>query len=326
MSVSRTALVRIFRTAGPDLKDSMQLQELRYFLALAETLNFTRAAEICNVTQPALTRAIRRLEETLGAPLVNRERGNTHLTQFGRVMLPHFKKMLREKEMAERRARDFISLKEARLTVGLMCTIGPSCMVELFREFTALNSGLDLSLKDGSASEIEMQLVAGGIDAAIYCKPDEADEHVQSFQLFEEKFVVAISPSHPLARRDRLRVRDLDGHRYLWRTNCEYADYIDRVFETVGINVDYPYDSDRDDWIQCMVLAGLGFTLIPEFSITMSGLVIRPLVDPSVERKINLATIRGRPHMPMVRAFVDFARRYPWEEQLLALHGSSPVD
>jgi DNA-binding transcriptional LysR family regulator len=304
----------------------MQLHELRYFLALCEALNFTRAAEICNVTQPALTRAIRRLEEKLGAPLVNRERGNTHLNEFGHVMLPHFRKMLREKEAAERRARDFVSLKEVRLTVGLMCTIGPIGLVELFREFAQDHSGISLSIKDGEASEIEMQLVTGGIDVAIYCRPVEMDEHVQSYHLFTERFVVAISPGHPLTRLMAVRVGDLEGHRYLWRTNCEYADQIDSAFEAVGVSVEYPYDSDRDDWIQCMVLAGLGFTLIPEFAVTVPGLVTRPLIEPAFERQVILATIRGRPHLPMVRAFVDHVRRFPWEVSLRARTGQCQVE
>lgn len=294
----------------------MELHEIRYFIALCETLNFTRAAEVCNITQPALTRAIRRLEDKLGAPLVNRERGNTHLTEFGRVMLPLFRKLLSQKETAERRAREFISMEEARLTVGLMCTIGPSGLIDLFHDFAERHSGISLSLKDGEASDIEMQLIAGAIDVAIYCKPEETSEHIQSFHLYDERFVVAVSGAHPLARQATLRVQDLSGHRYLWRTNCEYADYIDHAFENLGVEVEYPYDSPRDDWIQCMVCAGLGFTLIPEFAVTVPGLVTRPLVEPAFQRAIKLATMRGRPFLPMVRAFVDHVRRFPWEEKM----------
>lgn len=294
----------------------MELHELRYFLALCETLNFTRAAAACNVTQPALTRAIRRLEERLGAQLINRERGNTHLTEFGRVMLPHFQKMLRAKEAAERQAEDFVSLKHVRLTIGLMCTIGPFVLADMFHAFAQANPGISLTLKDGEALEIEMQLIAGAIDVAIYCKPESASEHIQSTPLFTERFVVAVAENHPLARLEQIRVRDLDGHEYLWRTNCEYAGQIDQAFEDLGVEVDYPYDSERDDWIQSMVLAGLGFTVIPEFAIIVPGLVTRPLVEPNFVRQINLATIRGRPFLPMVRAFIDHVRRYPWHRRL----------
>jgi DNA-binding transcriptional LysR family regulator len=288
----------------------MELHEIRYFLALCETMNFTRAAEMCNITQPALTRAVRRL--------VNRERGNTHLTELGRLMQPYFKKMLNQKEAAERRARDFVSLKEARLTVGVMCTIGPSGLIDLFRLFTERHRGIRLSVMDGAASEIEILLIAGSIDVAIYCKPELVGAEIRSFTLYNERFVVAVSPSHSLARLPVIRFRDLDGHSYLWRTNCEYADQIDKAFDKLGLEVEYPYNSERDDWIQSMVMAGLGFTLIPEYAVTMPGLVTRPLLEPEFERHIKLATMRGRPFLPTVRTFVEHVRHYPWEEKMCA--------
>ena len=80
----------------------MEMHQVRYFVALCETLNFTRAAEKCNVTQPSLTRAIKLLEEELGGPLFNRERNQTHLTELGRLMEPHLREVL---DQAGRRGR-----------------------------------------------------------------------------------------------------------------------------------------------------------------------------------------------------------------------------
>lgn len=294
----------------------MEMHEIRYFLALCETLNFTRAAERCNVTQPALSRAMRRLEDKLGAPLLNRERGNTHLTEFGRQMQPYFRRMLRQKEAAEQRARAFVSLREARLTIGLMCTIGPAVLMDLVREFSAQHAGIQLYLKDGEAVTIEQQLLTGAIDVALYCQPVQTSDEIQAVPLFSEPFVVAMAPEHPLARLAEVPVRKLDGHRYIWRTNCEYAERMDNAFDEVGVTLDYPYNSERDDWVQFMVLAGLGFTVIPEHAVTVAGLITRPLVEPGFERHVVLATIRGRPFLPTVRAFVEHVRRYPWETKL----------
>src|SRR5262245_32591011 len=110
----------------------MEIQEIRYFLALCETLNFTRASERCNVTQPALTRAIQHLEGKLGGPLVHRERGNTHLTELGRIMRPYFQQVVEQMEEARQRAKCLTKLETSTLTVGLMCTVGPHRLVELF--------------------------------------------------------------------------------------------------------------------------------------------------------------------------------------------------
>ncbi len=290
----------------------MELHEIRYFLALSEVLNFTRAAEACNVTQPALTRAIKSLEDKLGGVLIHRERGNTHLTELGRMMRPYFQEMFTRMEEAKRRARSFAKLSEARLTVGVMCTIGPSKMIDLFGEFTARNPGVELYLRDGAAGSLEEMLVKGELDVAIYCKPDAPSDALHALPLFGERFVIAVAESHPLARLSEIRLADLDGQSYLSRINCEFRDVIAEIRESRGIAIRRPYASERDDWIQCMVLAGLGFTLIPEFAVTVPGLVMRPLVDPVVEREVNLITVRGRPHAPAVGAFVHECRRYPW--------------
>jgi len=84
--------------------------------------------------------------------------------------------------------------------------------------------------------------------------------------------------------------------------------------EQIGdVELKRPYTSERDDWIQCMVVAGLGFTYIPEYAVTVPGIVTRPLIDPEVYRTVSLVTVRGRPHSPAVGAFLREAKRYRWE-------------
>jgi LysR family transcriptional regulator, hydrogen peroxide-inducible genes activator len=293
----------------------MEVQEIRYFLALAETLNFTRAAERCNVSQPALTRAIRHLEDKLGGPLVHRERANTHLTELGRIMHPHFRQAVQEMDEARKRAKAFARMDRTRLTVGLMCTIGPHRLVDLFSAFRAANEGVDIYMKDAPASQLEDQLSKGEIDIALFCRPHEPDERFHTLPLFRERFVIAVAPGHRFERLNAVRVRDLHEESYLARANCEYNDYLRAVREEIGgIELKRPYTSERDDWIQCMVLAGLGFTYIPEYAVTVPGLVIRPVVEPEVHRTVNLVTVRGRPHAPAVGAFVREAKRHAWPD------------
>jgi len=294
----------------------MELHEIRYYLALSETLNFTRAAEACNVTQPALTRAIRSLEDKLGGTLIHRERGNTHLTELGRLMLPYFAEMFGHMAEAKRRAESFVKLREARLAVGLMCTIGPANLIDLLASFNDQHQGIELYLRDGSACQIEELLTQGDIDVAIYCKPEAPSEALHILPLYRERFMIAIAPGHRLAQLDRVTMPDLDGESYLCRVNCEYLGYIRDIRESMGVEVRRTYSSERDDWIQCMALAGLGFTIIPEFAVTVPGLIVRPLVEPEFVREINLVTVRGRPHSPAVGAFVHACRRHPWVARL----------
>jgi LysR family transcriptional regulator, hydrogen peroxide-inducible genes activator len=95
----------------------MELHEIRYFLALSQTLNFTKAAEICGISQPALTRAIRKMEEELGGLLFSRERNNTHLTELGRLIEPHLTEVVAQAGQAKQTAARFLKLEEAHLAL-----------------------------------------------------------------------------------------------------------------------------------------------------------------------------------------------------------------
>src|SRR5262250_1297767 len=107
----------------------VEMHQIRYFLAVADELNFTRAATKCNVSQPSLTRAIKLLEDELGGPLFHRERANTHLSELGRTVRPNLVKILAESTEAKRIAQDFRRLNKTILKLGVMCTIGPNQLI-----------------------------------------------------------------------------------------------------------------------------------------------------------------------------------------------------
>src|SRR5215469_12030859 len=108
----------------------MEMHQVRYFLAVAEELNFTRAAECCNVSQPSLTRAIKLLEEELGGPLFHRERANTHLSELGRMVRPHLAQVYEQAQTAKREAKDFVKLAKTELKLGVMCTVAPGQLID----------------------------------------------------------------------------------------------------------------------------------------------------------------------------------------------------
>src|SRR3954471_9035892 len=109
----------------------MEMQQIRYFLAVADKLNFTRAAEQCNVTQPSLTRAIKLLEEELGGLLVYRERANTRLTELGRMVHSHLEQIYNQSQETRRLAKEITKPKKIQIKLGIMCTIAPDQIIEL---------------------------------------------------------------------------------------------------------------------------------------------------------------------------------------------------
>jgi DNA-binding transcriptional LysR family regulator len=228
-------------------------------------------------------------------------------------MHPYFREVVEQLEEARKHAKSISKLDGARLTVGLMCTIGPHRLVELFSAFREANASVEIHMKDAPASQLEEALLKGDIDVALFCRPEEPDDRFHTMPLYRERFVVAVGPGHPLERLNAVRIKDLHDQSYLARANCEYQDHLRAVREKIGgVTLKRPYTSERDDWIQCMVLAGLGFTYIPEYAVTVPGLIVRPLIEPELYRTVSLVTVRGRPHSPGVGAFVREAKRHDW--------------
>jgi LysR family transcriptional regulator, hydrogen peroxide-inducible genes activator len=291
----------------------MEMHQVRYFLAVARELNFTRAAESCHVAQPSLTRAIKLLEEELGGPLFHRERLNTHLSELGRMVKPHLDQLWGEAQATKRLADGFRKMERSKLRLGVMCTIAPSQLVDLIVALQTRHPGVELDIIDDSARALNERLLAGQLEAALYClagRPD--DERTHRLPLFQERMMIVINPAHRLAANNAIRVKDLHGERYLERIKCEFGGVAGAAFEEQGVQDETIYRCERDDWILAMAAAGLGYAFMPESSVTHPGVVARPLVEPEFWREVSLVTVRGRPHTPALGAFVREAMRANW--------------
>lgn len=290
----------------------MEMQQVRYFVALAGTLNFTRAAARCNVSQPALTRAIQQLEHELGGPLFHRERSNTHLSELGRMMLPYLRSVEESCRAARDRARAVKKLESATLTIGSMCTIGPQLISELLVQFRTQHPDVEVQIKDAGGPQMIEMLEKGDLEVAIVGVPGELAGSLHQLPIFEERFLILVPPNHRLVAFDEIPAAELDEEPYVNRSNCEVFELVQKELDGRGISLRIVFSSPRDDWVQGMVKAGLGYGFFPEFSVTDPDLIVRPLVNPSFNRTIYLTTVRGRPHSPAVGAFVQEARLYPW--------------
>ena len=187
----------------------MEMHQVRYFLAVADTLNFTRAAEQCHVSQPALTRAIQQLEEELGGLLLRRERKLTHLTDFGRLIEPHLRQLFADAEAAKSTARKFLSLQQAQIRLGVMCTIGPARFMGFLAGFRTANPGCELTLVEGVPSGLSRMLMAGELDLAVMAQPEPFSERLDVWPLYRERFGIAFPTGHRLETQNRVRITDV---------------------------------------------------------------------------------------------------------------------
>ena len=290
----------------------MELNEIRYFLALSRTLNFTKAAEACHVSQPALTRAIRKMEDELGGLLFSRERSNTHLTELGRLIEPHLVEVVTQTGEAKRTAARFLKLEKASLALGVMCTIAPVKFVGFMARFKAENPGVDVTILEAVPDQLCDLLVKGELDVALMARPDGFPKPFRTLELFSERFVVACSAGHRFARKSNVAMAQLDGESYLSRINCEFYDFLGDRCREQGATLVYSYQSEREDWVLAMVAAGLGICFLPEYTAIFPGVIGCPVVSPSVARSVCAVTVAGRRSSPPVKAFLNAVRRYQW--------------
>jgi DNA-binding transcriptional LysR family regulator len=292
----------------------MDIHHIRYFLAVCETRNFTRAAERCNVTQPALSRAVQQLEDEVGGLLFRRERNLTHITDLGALLRPRFQQIVDELSGVRHEASQFLRLDDAQLKVGVMCTIGPRRFTGLLTDFHRRHKGIQLQLVEGIPAKLSALLAAGELDVAIMSSAEDFPERFDVTPLFRERFMLAFPTGHRLAQYDAIPIAAIDGEVYLRRINCEYWDYLSKLCHERGVTTLDSYSSEREDWIQNMVAGGLGICFIPEYSAVIPGLQVRPVAEPEVARDVCLVTVAGRRFSPAVLTFVNAVKSYGWAE------------
>ena len=289
----------------------MELQQLRYFVALSETLNFTLAAEKCGISQPALTRAIKSLEDELGVQLIRRERRRTHLTSIGTRIKSRFEQAISLAELAKQEAIDFSKMENTALSIGVMCTIGPNQLISLVTMLTSKAPDLQLKLHVKSGRELSEMLLAGDIDTAILGLPDYPGEFLTR-PLYRERYAIAFPKGHRFANLSNVPLKKLHGEKYLSRINCEYLQHLESKLFEFDIDLDIRHESEHEDWVQAMIIAGMGCACLPEHMALFPELQTRPLVDPEIYRTISIATVRGRPHTPTVDTFSQVCCSMEW--------------
>jgi DNA-binding transcriptional LysR family regulator len=302
----------------------MELHQARYFLALSNDLNFTRAAKRCNVSQPSLTRAIQLLEKEFGGYLFDRKRSSIELTDLGKLVRPSLEEFWRTASSAKQIAKEYSARAPKELNLAIMCTIAPKLPLQMLSRFRTKHPEIWMQLTDGEAQLLEEELINLQIDAAIYCRPHrEPDPRLNYLPLFKEQMMIILPKGHRLSKQQSIRIRDLAGEQYVQRASCEFADVnmVDKVSDADSAKCEAVYRSDRDDWALGMVASGFGFGLLPISSIVHDGIIARPLVDPEYWRNIHLVTVRDKPLSHIVDALIHEATRTEWTNE-----GDVPVN
>lgn len=295
---------------------AVDIKQIRYFLSLADTLSFTDAADDNHISQPSLSKAIQRLEDEVGGVLIHRDGKHTRLTELGRKLRGDFELIAQ----SEIRAREIANLHSetggSDIRLGISNSLGPQGFADFLGAFTKANPGVRIVLHQVDATSTQEQILSGMLDACICSHPGKPNFKIKTTCLFPERLMIAMAQDHPLTELNAISVADIEGYPYLDRLNCEFRPtFVERI-KQMGIAIDSPLQSDREDWIQQLVAGGHGITSLSEYSRVVPGIVLRPVTGVELARKVSLISILGSTASKAVRTMEKMARHYDWKSHL----------
>lgn len=290
----------------------MEMHQVRYFLAVAKLLNFTRAAEECNVTQPSLTRAIKQLEAELGGDLFRRERPAAQLTELGQRMHPPLRQCYDAAAGARSLASSFKSGEIGALRIALAHSIDLALLIPHLNEIRRQFNRLELCFLRGTSREVGEFLKRGDAELGIAAEVDEAWDRLDVWPLFTEPFELVVSKGHRLAEHCTIELDDLRSEQLLSRTFCEHSRRISASLREHGIDVDHGNEiSSEHDLIE-LVAADIGIAMVPRTSLVPDSLKRTAIAGLDARRTVSLYGIAGRQRTAVANAAMRLLRGSDW--------------
>jgi DNA-binding transcriptional LysR family regulator len=292
----------------------MELRHLRYFLAVAEELNFTRAAKRLNIAQPPLTQQIKALEAEMGVTLFDRTGYRVELTDAGRSFMPQVARILADTRNAVLVAQRAAAGEVGHVRVGFTESASFNPLVTAaFRNFRAGYPEVELSLEESPSTVLATALREGRLDAAFVRPPLRADDGITLHLIDEEEMVVAVPSGHPLAQLPDLEIRDLAEETFVLYPRAErpgLADTVIAACEKAGFAPKVKQYTPQLSSTINLVAASLGISIVPR---SMRGLqpqavTYKRLRDQKLTALLGVAHRTGEPSAPILR-FVETATR-----------------
>jgi len=293
----------------------MEMHQVRYFLAVARTLNFTRAADECNVTQPSLTRAIKQLEAEFGGDLFRRERP-AGLTELGQRMLPLLRQCYEAAVGARSLASSFKSGDIGALRIALTHSIDLSLLIPFLDQIKRQFNRLEFRFLRGNSREVGEMLKNGEAELGIAAELDPNWERLDAWPLFTEDFQLVVNAHHRLAGHRGIEVDDLRSEQLLSRGYCEGTSRLNTALREHGMDVDHCHEISSERDLIALLEADLGVALIPDTSRIPQTLQ-RALVEGlDARRTVNLYGVAGRERTAVASAVMRMLRGADWRQFL----------
>ena len=292
----------------------MNLKDLKYLVALADTGHFGRAAERTFVSQPTLSAQIKKLEDYLGVTLVERQPKNVQLTDVGKLVVARARRMLNEGEEIIALARSNTDPFAGKFKVALIPTIGPYLLPRVMPKLRKALPNLGLMLYEYQTEPLLQRLRDGEIDLGIMALPAPHDG-IESRALYEEDFTVALPNDHPLCAKTTIKAQDLKGQTLLLLEDGHcLRDQALEVCSRVDVREPEDYRATSLETLRQMVVAGLGITLLPELAVespfgSQRGLAVRRFAKPVPTRTVGAVWRKSSTRAAVIAAVCDVVDR-----------------
>lgn len=290
----------------------MELNQIKYFLNLADTLNFTEAAMRSGVSQPTLTRAIQRLEQELGGPLVYRDGKDSRLTALGRDIRTEFAAIANSEQRVRAISLNRVRGRRESLTLGIVHTIAPALMTGFVSHALQQMPMLELLFRPITRDEGLERLLNGQIDGCFCTDPLVGNNKISTVELFNERLLLAMAHGHNLANRTAVSLAELSEQPYLDRLQCEFRSRVQKHLNERDIIMIPRLRSEREDLIQQAVAEGVGVCMLPERSAIVDGITVRPVETLDLTRTVAFQSISGSGTASALRQLRVLIERYQW--------------
>jgi LysR family hydrogen peroxide-inducible transcriptional activator len=273
----------------------MEVHQLRYFCAVAESGNFTRAAEATRVSQPSLSQQIHKLEDELGARLFDRLPRSARLTQFGKAFLPKAQAILRQIGEARVEIREMASAESGEVVLGAIPTVAPYLLPSILSGFARQHPRVSVSVVEEITPTLLERLHAGTIDLALLALPVEGDELITT-ELTQESLFAVLPEKHPLASRRSITLDDIGGEPFLLlkEGHC-FRDNALQACRQSRINPSIVFESGQFATILAMVSAGMGVSVVPQMAVSETrGCRFVLIGDKRSRRRIGVVRLKYR--------------------------------
>ena len=293
----------------------MEFQQVRYFLNLADTLNFTEAAMRSGVSQPTLTRAIQRLEQELSGTLVYRDGKDTRLTALGRDIQAEFAAIGESERRVLALSQNRVRGRRETVTLGVVHTIAPALITGFVAHALRQLPALELILRPIVRDQASEMLLAGLIDGCFTSDALTGNAKLSTIEMFDERLLLAMAERHPLADDAEVPLEKLAEQPYLDRLHCEFRARVNSFFQDRAIVMVPRLRSEREDLVQQAVASGIGVCMLPEFSAIVGGLVLRPVQSLALARTVSFQSISGSGTAMALRQIRLLLERFKWQER-----------